>query len=118
MIIRRHDPRSFRAVGRVARGAGGRRAACPGRTGPGERPADTSQFSLGVDPSSSGSSARVALTYYFYPNAACTAATCQLDVGFVSSPSGGATWSASTMLAGPMSLADLAATTQGRMVGD
>jgi BNR/Asp-box repeat len=73
---------------------------------------------LGVDPATSGSGAHLALTYYFYPNAACTAATCQLDVGFVSSPSGGASWSAPTMLAGPMSLADIADTTQGRMVGD
>jgi hypothetical protein len=73
---------------------------------------------LGVDPTTSGGSAHLALTYYYYPNAACTAATCRLDVGFVSSPNGGATWSAPTALAGPMSLADIAATSQGPMVGD
>jgi hypothetical protein len=73
---------------------------------------------LGVDPATSGAGAHLALTYYFYPDAACTAATCQLDVGFVSSPNGGASWSASTALAGPMSLADIAATSQGPMVGD
>jgi hypothetical protein len=73
---------------------------------------------LGVDPATAGSTAHLALTYYYYPNAACTAATCQLDVGFISSPTGGATWSAPTALAGPMSLADIAATSQGRMVGD
>jgi hypothetical protein len=73
---------------------------------------------LGVDPATSGSGAHLALTYYYYPDAACTAATCQLDVGFVSSPDGGATWSAPTQLAGPMSLADIAATSQGPMVGD
>jgi hypothetical protein len=73
---------------------------------------------LAVDLATSTSSAHLALTYYFYPNAACTVATCQLDVGFVSSPDAGATWSASTQLAGPMSLADIAATTQGPMVGD
>ena len=73
---------------------------------------------LGVDPATQGSGAHLALTYYFYPNAACTPATCQLDVGFVSSPDGGATWSAPTQLAGPMSLADIAATSQGPMVGD
>ena len=66
----------------------------------------------------SGAGAHLALTYYFYPNAACTPATCQLDVGFVSSPDGGAHWSAPTQLAGPMSLADIAATSQGPMVGD
>jgi BNR repeat protein len=73
---------------------------------------------LGVDPATSGAGAHLALTYYFYPNAACTAATCQLDVGFISSPDGGATWSAPTQLAGPMSLADIANTSQGPMVGD
>jgi hypothetical protein len=73
---------------------------------------------LAVDPATSGAGAHLALTYYYYPNAACTASTCQLDVGFVSSPDAGANWSAPTALAGPMSLADIAATSQGRMVGD
>lgn len=73
---------------------------------------------LAVDPATSGASAHLALTYYFYPNAACTPATCQLDVGYVSSPDGGAHWSAPTQLAGPMSLSDIAATSQGTMVGD
>ncbi len=73
---------------------------------------------LGVDRATSGASAHLALTYYYYPNAACTPATCRLDVGFVSSPTGGATWSAPTALAGPMSLADIASTSQGTMVGD
>ena len=71
-----------------------------------------------VDPATSGAGAHLALTYYFYPNAACTPATCQLDVGYISSPDGGAHWSAPTQLAGPMSLADIAATSQGPMVGD
>ena len=73
---------------------------------------------LAVDPATSGASAHLALTYYYYPNAACTPATCQLDVGYISSPDGGAHWSAPTQLAGPMSLADIAATSQGPMVGD
>jgi hypothetical protein len=73
---------------------------------------------LGVDPATSGSGAHLALTYYFYPDAACTPATCRLTVGYVSSPDGGAHWSAATQLAGPMSLADIAATSQGPMVGD
>jgi hypothetical protein len=71
-----------------------------------------------VTPGTPGSAAHLALTYYFYPDAACTLATCRLDVGFVSSPDGGVTWSASTQLAGPMSLTDIAATSQGPMVGD
>jgi hypothetical protein len=73
---------------------------------------------VAVDPATSGASANLALTYYYYPNAACTAATCELDVGFISSPDAGVTWGAPTALAGPMSLADVAATSQGRMVGD
>ena len=73
---------------------------------------------LAVDPATSGAGAHLALTYYFYPDAACTPATCQLDVGYVSSPDGGAHWSAPTQLAGPMSLSDIAATSQGTMVGD
>jgi hypothetical protein len=35
---------------------------------------------LAVDPGSSGSSTRLALTYYFYPDAGCTGG-CRLDVG-------------------------------------
>jgi hypothetical protein len=73
---------------------------------------------LAVNPTTSGADADLALTYYYYPNTACTPATCELDVGFVSSPDGGATWSAPTQLAGPMSLADIAPTSQGPMVGD
>jgi BNR repeat-like domain len=73
---------------------------------------------LAVDRSTSGSTAHVLVAYYFYPNAACTAATCQLEVGYTSSSNGGATWAAGATLAGPMSLAWLANTTQGRMVGD
>lgn len=73
---------------------------------------------LAVDRKSSGGTARLALTYYFYPNAACSQSTCQLSVGFVSSIDGGATWSAPQTLAGPMALTDLASTSQGFMVGD
>jgi len=35
----------------------------------------------------------LALTYYYYPDANCTTANCQLQVGFVSSTDGGTTWS-------------------------
>jgi hypothetical protein len=73
---------------------------------------------LGVDRSTAGASAHLGLTYYFYPSAACTPATCQLDVGFISSTNGGSTWSAPTQLAGPMTLSWLPSTSQGVMVGD
>jgi hypothetical protein len=67
---------------------------------------------IGVDRSTSGGSARVGLTYYSYPNSACTAATCQLNVGFISSTNGGGSWSAATQIAGPMSLSWLPNTSQ------
>jgi BNR repeat-like domain len=73
---------------------------------------------LAVDPKTSGGRARLALTYYTYPSAACTAATCQLDAGLIQSRDGGANWGPPTELAGPMSLSWLPSTTQGVMVGD
>jgi hypothetical protein len=73
---------------------------------------------IGVDKSTSGASARLALAYYYYPNAACTASTCQLDVGLVSSADGGQTWTTPIQLAGPLRTAWLANTNQGPMVGD
>ena len=72
---------------------------------------------LAVDPATSGASAHLGLTYYFYPNAACSGA-CQLEVGFISSPDGGAHWGTATQLAGPMALSQIAQTSQGSMVGD
>jgi hypothetical protein len=73
---------------------------------------------IGVDKATSGATAHIGLYYYFYPNANCTAATCQLEVGYTSSINGGSTWSAPATVAGPMSLSQIADTTQGRMVGD
>ncbi|WP_223279563.1 exo-alpha-sialidase [Streptomyces sp. SDr-06] len=73
---------------------------------------------IGVDHSTSGNTARIGLYYYFYPQANCTGSTCQLEVGFLSSADGGTTWSAPQTVAGPMSLSQIASTTQGSMVGD
>jgi hypothetical protein len=73
---------------------------------------------IGVDQATSGASTRIGLTYYFYPTASCTASTCQLDVGYISSANAGASWSTATQLAGPMSLSWLPSTSQGRMFGD
>jgi hypothetical protein len=72
---------------------------------------------LAVDPATSGGTAHLGLTYYFYPNAACGGA-CQLEVGYISSPDGGAHWGPATQLAGPMALSQIAQTSQGPMVGD
>jgi hypothetical protein len=73
---------------------------------------------LAVDSSSAGDKARLALTYYSYPKADCSLATCDLEVGFISSRDGGASWSSPVQLAGPMKLGWIADTSQGRMVGD
>ena len=72
---------------------------------------------LAVDPTTSGRSAHLALTYYFYPDAACTV-DCRLQVGYISSPDGGAHWGPPTVLSDPISLDDIANTSQGPMVGD
>ena len=75
---------------------------------------------LGIDPLSANGSARLGLSYYYLPAASCAVDACQLDVGFVSSDNGGATWSSAIQLnAQPMSLSWLANTDwPGRMVGD
>ncbi len=73
---------------------------------------------LAVDNSTSGGTAHLAVTFYFYPVASCTAATCQLDTGISTSADGGATWTSNTQVAGPMTISWLPNTTQGRMVGD
>ena len=72
---------------------------------------------LAVDRRTSGAGAHLALAYYFYPDATC-AGGCRLDVGYISSPDGGDHWGDAIQLAGPISLTDIANTTQGRMVGD
>ena len=72
---------------------------------------------IAVDKSTSGSSAHIAVTYYYFTSASCTS-NCQLDVGYISSTNAGSSWSASKQLAGPMMLTWLANTNQGRMVGD
>ena len=73
---------------------------------------------LAVDRSTSGGTAHLVLTYYFYPVSNCSQSTCQLDIGTISSTTGAATWGAATQVAGPMTVTWLASTTQGFMVGD
>ena len=61
----------------------------------------------------------LALTYYYFPNTNCSIATCQLDVGFISSTNGGESWSDPEQLAGPMHLTWLAYTRgRGYFAGD
>jgi hypothetical protein len=73
---------------------------------------------LAVEPATSGSTAHLAITYYFYASANCDPSTCALYAGFISSPDGGRTWTAPATLAGPMSPAWLPNTFAGLMVGD
>jgi hypothetical protein len=71
-----------------------------------------------VDKASSGANIHVGVAYYYYPAVPCSEATCDLDVGYISSTNGGTSWGAPTMLRGPMKLDWSPNTTQGRMVGD
>jgi len=73
---------------------------------------------IAVDRSTSGTTAHLVVAFYYYPVAKCTSSTCKLDVGSSSSTDGGATWTATMNITGPMTLSWLPNTTQGRMVGD
>jgi hypothetical protein len=72
---------------------------------------------IAVDPATSGSSAHLAVVYYFYPDADCNRATCDLYVGLASSTDGGAAWTSQT-LAGPFKTPWFPLTYSGYMVGD
>jgi len=73
---------------------------------------------VGVDRNTSGSTTKVAVTFYFYPDVNCTFSTCSLHVGFISSSDGGASFGPLVDVTNPMALASLPNTSQGRMVGD
>jgi hypothetical protein len=73
---------------------------------------------IGIDPATSGSTAHMTIVYYYYPVSNCTAKTCQLDVGFVTSSDGGSTWTAGAQIAGPMRLVWLPVSDDGPMVAD
>jgi hypothetical protein len=60
----------------------------------------------------------LALTYYYFPQANCTLATCALDAAYTSSSDGGRDWAAPVQIAGPMNLSWLPLTAAGYMVGD
>ena len=73
---------------------------------------------IGIDPATSGTTAHVAVHYYYYAKSSCTVSTCQLFVGYISSPNGGSTWNTPAKLAGPMKLSWLPNSQNGLMVGD
>lgn len=72
---------------------------------------------LGVDRSSGGTSAHLALTYYSFPTEPCAIDTCKMEAGFVSSTDSGKTWTAPTQVLGPLKLTWLPSA-GGRFVGD
>jgi hypothetical protein len=72
---------------------------------------------LGVDVSTKGTTAHLALIYYYYPVASCNN-SCKLNVGFTTSQDGGKTWTAGKHLAGPMQLSWLPESQNGLMVAD
>jgi len=73
---------------------------------------------VAVDPTTSGASAHLAITFYFYPKANCSNATCKLGIAFVSSLDGGKTWAKGKILGQGMNTGWLPDTSLGRMVGD
>ena len=73
---------------------------------------------IGVQPGTSGSRAKLAIYYYYYPTNSCDVKTCRLDVGYASSVNGGKTWSAPVQVGGSTLLSRIVPTTGGLMVGD
>lgn len=73
---------------------------------------------IGIDPATSGATAHVAVTYYFYAQSNCTKSTCRLAVGYISSHNGGSTWNTPVRLTGAMQLVWLPNSQNGLMVGD
>jgi hypothetical protein len=72
---------------------------------------------IGVDRTTSGKTAHLAVTYYYYPVAACNN-SCKLYAGYTISEDGGATWTKGKELAGPMQLNWLPESQNGLMVAD
>jgi hypothetical protein len=68
---------------------------------------------LAVNKATSGGTAQLGLTYYFYPPRSS-----ELSVGFISSANGGSTWGSPQVAASGMPTTWVATTSQGRMVGD
>ena len=72
---------------------------------------------MGIDLKTSGSTAHIGLTYYYYPVANC-GSSCTLYAGYTQSSDGGKTWTASRQLSAGMQLSWLPSTLSGSMVGE
>ena len=70
-----------------------------------------------IERTTSGSTARLGLTFNYFPNAACTP-NCNLGVGYVASSNGGATWTKVKSLTSGINPNWLPSTTSGLMAGD
>ena len=74
---------------------------------------------LAVDRATSGKTAHLATTYYYYPDNKCTDSTCEIHVGFTTSSDGGSTWTAGKDLgAGAMKISWLPNSQNGPMLAD
>jgi hypothetical protein len=74
---------------------------------------------LAVDRATSGKTAHLTTTYYYYPQADCGDSTCEIHVGFTTSTDGGMTWTAGKDLGvGPMKISWLPASQNGPMLAD
>jgi len=72
---------------------------------------------LGINPKTSGSTAQIGVTYYYYPVSNC-GNSCTLYAGWSQSSDGGATWTAGRQISNGMQLSWLPNTFSGRMVAD
>ena len=72
---------------------------------------------MGIDPRTSGGSAHMGITYYYYPVSNC-GGSCTLFAGFTQSSDGGATWTAGTPISQGMQLSWLPHSQNGLMVAD
>jgi hypothetical protein len=74
---------------------------------------------LAVDRATSGNTAHLTTTYYYYPNANCSVSSCRVHVGFTTSADGGKTWTAGKDLgAGAMQISWLPDSQNGPMLAD
>jgi len=74
---------------------------------------------IAVNATTSGTETDIAITYYYFPVASCTAPACELNVGFISTNNAGVRWTKPKQLNDtPMALSWIADTDAGRMVGD
>jgi hypothetical protein len=73
---------------------------------------------IAAEPGTGGATAHLGVVYYYYSAANCSPSTCQLNFGYIESFDGGASWTPSVKVAGPILNPWLPLTNQGYMIGD